>query len=553
MTSWTTSQGDKETITDQLGDERDPVDLSGRSVQVVVRHVPSGVKVVDGPATIASASQGGVSFTLSSEQTARAGRHDVEWVVTGGSNDPTTYPRAGPSRLYVREDVAQDDLVPESLLEDATVDSLTANSVHTEDLVHDPITKEENILKRQFVTTENLDYHVDPASGDDTNPGTSAEPLATIQEAFDRLPFIIQHDVNIELAAGTYTSEPQTGFHIVNYDKQLNSDEEPFRITGDTANPSNVHLTGDFWFNISIEGRALYRTRIEGVELDGKIQNYGGAISVRNCIINGNSNAGDNVAIDGYGGQTELADATVTATDGVAYANYGHRVYVRNVDAPNLGTAFGENQATGGKVHIDWPTCTISGGTPAPFAIENFDAKPLAQDRSPRHRWQRYSPSWDNGGSAEIDESASALVIPPGDTTVQQVSLDHPVTAGEWECDFSMPNGVGTTGSLQLWFLYAPTGYYTLEFLPNGSANIKRKDDSGNFNTPVSGSWPADSARHSARVTHDGAGGWELFIDGVSQGAGVDTFMPDFSSGMPTCHLRSSTDVETRFHRVKLG
>lgn len=59
-------------------------------------------------------------------------------------------------------------------------------------------------------TTAALTYYIDPA-GDDGNPGTNAEPFATIQHAVDILPKIINHTVSIILKDGTYTEQVTLG------------------------------------------------------------------------------------------------------------------------------------------------------------------------------------------------------------------------------------------------------------------------------------------------------------------------------------------------------
>ena len=61
-------------------------------------------------------------------------------------------------------------------------------------------------------TTGALTIYVS-TSGSDSNPGTMALPVQTIQRAIDLVPQKILHPVTIEIAAGTYTpSSSQTGF-----------------------------------------------------------------------------------------------------------------------------------------------------------------------------------------------------------------------------------------------------------------------------------------------------------------------------------------------------
>jgi len=53
-------------------------------------------------------------------------------------------------------------------------------------------------------TTQNITFYVE-ITGDDDAPGTAAAPLATLQEAFDRLPFLINHSVVINVGSGNFT------------------------------------------------------------------------------------------------------------------------------------------------------------------------------------------------------------------------------------------------------------------------------------------------------------------------------------------------------------
>jgi len=126
-----TVQGDKQGISETLEhpDGTTP-DLSGRSVTAIVRHVGSDTKVVDAAATVEDAAAGSVSYVLSTTETGREGLHHVEFEVTGGSTDPTTFPVEEPLALHVRASVEGGDGVAE-LEEDATVGTLEANKVGT--------------------------------------------------------------------------------------------------------------------------------------------------------------------------------------------------------------------------------------------------------------------------------------------------------------------------------------------------------------------------------------------------------------------------------------
>ena len=129
MTDTTIVQGDRETIAKTLERGGTSVDLTGRSVEFVLRH-DQGQKVVDRPATITDAAAGAVEITLTSAETSRAGNHSAEYVITGGPDDPTTAPVKAPNQIYVRNDIRQNDEVFDGLLANPEVGTLTANALN---------------------------------------------------------------------------------------------------------------------------------------------------------------------------------------------------------------------------------------------------------------------------------------------------------------------------------------------------------------------------------------------------------------------------------------
>lgn len=62
-------------------------------------------------------------------------------------------------------------------------------------------------ISRKYCTTENLSIFVDPANGDDANPGTQSLPLATVEAACQLIPQNIYHKVRIWLLDGDYTGQ----------------------------------------------------------------------------------------------------------------------------------------------------------------------------------------------------------------------------------------------------------------------------------------------------------------------------------------------------------
>ena len=67
-------------------------------------------------------------------------------------------------------------------------------------------------------TTANITYYVDPAGDDTTGDGSQANPWRTIRKVWDELPTVIDHEVIIIAAAGTYyeTNDTLTGKYVAN-------------------------------------------------------------------------------------------------------------------------------------------------------------------------------------------------------------------------------------------------------------------------------------------------------------------------------------------------
>jgi rubredoxin len=209
----------------------------------------------------------------------------------------------------------------------------------------------ENIVARDMISTEDIELYV-ATSGDDSNPGTQSAPLASLDEAFNRLPFILQHYVRIFVEPGTYDpgSTIFTGMHLVNFVNRYQGRDAPLVIEGAGDSPSDVHITGEFWWNTSIRGTVPYRTVIRNMEIDGKIQNYNGCIGLHDMILNVSSShgAGQKSGVDGYAGFTQVKDCTFNTVDEAVHANMGHNIAVGYCDATNAGGTY--KQKWGGNV-----------------------------------------------------------------------------------------------------------------------------------------------------------------------------------------------------------
>lgn len=240
--------GDKQTISETLShpDGSSP-DLSGRSVEFVMRHIPSGAKVVSEAATIDDAAAGSVSFTLSSGQTGRAGLHHAEWILTGGSEDPTTLPVEEPVSVYVREDVEGGDSVTEPIPENRTVDTLYANAVGT---ASDPVGEGHY----QSVDSQELSVSDDATLISEIHVGPTDDLAAEISANGGFTKYVVHGTHTISSASPLQISSDSVHIHLTDgaelkfADGSIAAGEENNNmiVVGDQSNPTidGFYLTG---------------------------------------------------------------------------------------------------------------------------------------------------------------------------------------------------------------------------------------------------------------------------------------------------------------------
>lgn len=191
------------------------------------------------------------------------------------------------------------------------------------------------IVPRNLISVDNTTIYVDP-SGDDSNDGSEDNPVATIQEAVNRLPLFILHSITIDIAEGEYTSEKESpAIHVgplilkgegdINLLSQMmqqpasattlgngvtkghtfesdlksalvggNPGKGSVTMAGTESDPSNVYV--DVGINWTGFGK-LEHMRINGIHWDSLSQ-FAGQANVRNCVFRGNGAA----AISGKNG-----------------------------------------------------------------------------------------------------------------------------------------------------------------------------------------------------------------------------------------------------------
>ena len=145
------------------------------------------------------------------------------------------------------------------------------------------------LVSRPLTTRASRELVVD-AGGDDDNPGTEGEPLATIQEAFNRLPIVVQHDTTIRVRPGTYTDEDPA----VHTGPIVQKAQCTLELVGDTDEPERVDVRSGI--NSTYQGKQSHYT-IRGLAFEGLSQ-FAGPVDLRNCVFRGNGDA----AISGKNG-----------------------------------------------------------------------------------------------------------------------------------------------------------------------------------------------------------------------------------------------------------
>ena len=98
-------------------------------------------------------------------------------------------------------------------------------------------------------TNVNFTFVVNQSIGDDTANGDSVAPLLTVQEAFDRLPSKIQHDVTVNVNNGTYNEALILSHLEISSDVSFNvNGDSQITVTPTTGPATDIAvLTGSLW------------------------------------------------------------------------------------------------------------------------------------------------------------------------------------------------------------------------------------------------------------------------------------------------------------------
>lgn len=168
------------------------------------------------------------------------------------------------------------------------------------------------IVPKELITQRDRTIYVDP-SGDDGGDGTEDDPVATIQEAVNRVPFVILHDIVIDIAEGEYTADKESpAVHVGPF---LLKGEGNLNLVGNVDDPSSVYC--DVGVNWTGFGK-LEHMQVHGVHW-GHLSQFAGQADVRDCIFHGSGGA----AISGKNGHVFFKRCTIGEPGSDRYAVWG--------------------------------------------------------------------------------------------------------------------------------------------------------------------------------------------------------------------------------------
>lgn len=227
-------------------------------------------------------------------------------------------------------------------------------------VMEDPNATSGDGFAKDLYTHEQLDIYVDADNGSDTGAGTSADPYETLARAWEDIPFLLRHTVNVNLADATnpYTLNglPTVGPHISHINAK-------FRINGNTSTPSNVKIgvpgTGPFYMSFQVYGSSpIDSLEIQGVDFDGAgVQVYGGQMGISDSYIRGATDPAIEQAVAGYGGHLSLRNVTRIGENAsyAFYMNDGKRISMAGCDI-TASNAWVRDLGTGGIIHDEGTT-----------------------------------------------------------------------------------------------------------------------------------------------------------------------------------------------------
>jgi hypothetical protein len=429
-------------------------------------------------------------------------------------------------------------------------DDISPASVTTPDLINQPNnTNPENVNgERNVISSDETTIFV-ASTGSDSNDGSSSSPVATIQEAFDRMAHIQNHLFEIVLddtVGASSLVQPPTA--MINHLPD-GTGNGGFYLHGDTNNITAVTLDEDqIDFNM-LSGDFGNNFVIEAFEYNGQFKGRNTMGRIRNITFS-NTKAGQSFGVAGKNTKWNVDNCIFNSgLDSIARTRAGGVAWIHGCSGSVTGDLFIEER--GGVVSYG-NTNTVEGTFPSTYLFDDWHDGKLTDRATPDHRWKRFYPTWTEP-VGNPSASRGFLSLPDGSSTAQIAQYSGSTwSRGNFEFDFDM-QAAASSGDLKVTPILQDGNNNIFVQVVDGGALRLRKEDGGAFSTLVSASWGDDTAEHTVRVESsrdiDGNGnaGYELFYDGVSQGSATDSFVPN----PDRIRLTNKADVEFRIRRVQ--
>lgn len=426
--------------------------------------------------------------------------------------------------------------------------------------------------QRPLVSKEDVDMYVDPTNGDDSNPGTESEPIATLEEASKRQPIILFHAYHVILSEGTYTTRYDCPPFISNRKPRPDSDEWiPFQIRSkDTADRDNVII--DHTLNLNgFHGEQDFPA-VKDVRMDATLLMKMGNIQVRNVNFTGLS---ENVLPGEVGiGVDVHAPAHIYIKDCEFGYNLLDGIKVSQGATAEISITKGRTQryavqVAGGATAIFRDNCrdfwgdrgqwyTKNGGrvyvgdTPFvnnPFLYDDFGdggyGKTIADERVKSGGFRNYYPDWDTYDTSDHEIKDGYLEIPSGKNIVKSYFM---MTEGIIEVDFSF-NSTPSSNRADLKLMdFSGGGLIQIIIQSSGELKLQVVDDEGNIENTIVGTWDVDDETHRIRLVKTSSG-HELYYDGDLVGSDSNTYVSNVGD-----HIKSRivNSCDTNLHLEKI-
>ena len=241
---------------------------------------------------------------------------------TGTASADSGNGKDGPPFADDGHDHSGDSLGEESPVERIDSETVAASRFHSDPLVQD---ENSGVVDRDVVSAEPLQIWVDP-DGDDGADGTEGSPIASLQEALNRLPYILAHPVDIVLTSGT-AADPivhdtgigvSSGMHMSVYSGYEEGRDYFDGATGmnvairsESGNPEDTVLRGEYFLSFSFLGNSPLNVGMSDLTVDAGVQNYGGVFGLVDCVSKGSPALG--ILFAGYAGTTYVTRGKITA------------------------------------------------------------------------------------------------------------------------------------------------------------------------------------------------------------------------------------------------